>query len=146
MRYTFMNEDFAMMYDNVKRIGKIFRSFAILAIIVACLGLFGLAEFVTKERTKEIGVRKVLGASAGNVMALLSKELLRWVLLANVFAWPLAYFLMRRWLQDFAFRTQLSIESFIAAGVITVGFAFATICYQTFHAARAKPVDSLRYE
>jgi putative ABC transport system permease protein len=117
-----------------------------LAILVACLGLFGLASFSAEQRTKEIGIRKVLGASVSGIVLFFSREFTKWVLAANVIAWPVAYFVMNRWLQHFAYRTRIGFGIFILAALLTFVIAFITVSYQSIKAAVANPVDSLRYE
>jgi putative ABC transport system permease protein len=108
--------------------------------------LFGLAAFTAQERTKEMGVRKVLGASEINVFVLLSKEFTRWVFVANLVAWPLAYYMMTKWLQNFAYRIGVSVWSFLLAAVLAFMIALITVSYQSVRAALTDPVDSLRYE
>jgi putative ABC transport system permease protein len=120
--------------------------FSILAIFVACLGLLGLAAFVTEQKTKEIGIRKVLGASVMEVVTLLSKEFIRWVLIANVIAWPLAYYIMNNWLKNFAYRIDMSFWIFLASGVLALLIALLTVSSHAIRAATANPVESLRYE
>ena len=146
INYSFLDEDFDKMYRNEERLSQIVSWFASLAIIVASLGLFGLAAFVVEQRKKEIGIRKVLGASIPGVVAHLSREFLALVVIANLIAWPAAFFLMRSWLQDFAYRISLSAGPFLLAGLAAVLVAFATVSYQSIRAARANPVDSLKYE
>ena len=119
---------------------------AFLAILIACLGLFGLASFTAEQRTKEIGVRKVLGASVGNLLLLMSKEFTKWVLIANLLAWPIAYFVMKNWLQSFAYRTSLAWWIFISTGAVALVIALITVCYQSVKAALTNPVDALKYE
>jgi putative ABC transport system permease protein len=119
---------------------------SVLAIAIACLGLFGLAAFAAEQRTKEIGVRKVLGASVANVATLLSQDFFKLVLLANLIAWPLAYLAMNRWLEDFAYRTNIGWEVFVLAGALAVLIAILTVSSQAIRAALANPVESLRYE
>ena len=126
--------------------GNIFSSFAVLAIIIACLGLFGLAAFAAEQRTKEIGIRKVLGASVSKIILLLSREFVRWVLLANVIAWPIAYLAMNRWLQNFAYRTHIEIMVFLISGGAALLIATLTVSYQAVKSAQADPVGSLRHE
>ena len=144
--YHFLNEDFEKLYRSETRMQIIFSYFAILAIIISCLGLFGLASYIAERRTKEIGIRKVLGASVHGVTILLSKEFINWVLLANVIAWPIAYYFMNNWLQDFAYRITLTIWPFLLSGLIAVLIAIATVSYQSIKAALANPVKSLKYE
>jgi putative ABC transport system permease protein len=108
--------------------------------------LFGLATFSTEQRTKEIGVRKVLGSSVTRISFLLIKEFLIWIILANIIAWPIAWFTMNRWLQDFAFRTQMNWDMFLSAGALALAIALLTITLKVYKAARANPVEALRYE
>jgi len=120
--------------------------FSVLAILVACLGLYGLAAFTTERRTKEIGIRKVLGASVGNVSVLLSKDFVSLVVVSIVIASPLAYLLMKSWLQSFIYRIDLSWVFFAIAGLLALAIAAATVLYQTVAAARMNPASSLRTE
>ncbi|MEQ8715611.1 MAG: ABC transporter permease [Cyclobacteriaceae bacterium] len=145
-QYSFMDQRFNSLYDAEQQIGKIFGVFAALAVLIACLGLFGLAAFTAEQRNKEIGIRKVLGASVVGIMALLSREFLKLVLIAFGIAAPLAYFGMDKWLSDFAYRTDLSINTFVISGVLAVAVAWLTMSYQTMRAARSNPVRSLRSE
>ncbi|MGB2905914.1 MAG: ABC transporter permease [Candidatus Aminicenantaceae bacterium] len=145
-RYEFVDESIASSYTSEKRIGKIFRNFTMLAVLIACLGLFGMASFIAELRTKEIGIRKILGACVWSIVLLLSKEFIKWVLIAYVIAWPLAYIAARKWLGGFAYRTRLGWELFALALVLALGIAVATVSYQAIRAATANPVDSLRYE
>ncbi len=144
--YTFLDEDFGRLYRNEERLGTLIGIFALLAVFVGTLGLFGLAAFAAQQRTKEIGIRKVLGASEFSLIWLLSNEFIILVLLANLIAWPLAYTVMDRWLQNFAYHTDLGIFTFVLSGILALGIALATVSYQTFKAARMNPVDALRYE
>jgi putative ABC transport system permease protein len=146
IRYTFLDESFAMMYADVQRMGLIFSTFALLAIIIACLGLFALSSFMIVQRTKEIGIRKVLGSSISNVVYILSKNFLVLVAVSNVIAWPVAYYFMNKWLQDFAYRIHISWWMFILAGGLTLVIALLTISWQATRAAMANPVESLVYE
>ncbi len=142
----FLNEDFEKQYATEHRISALSKYFAGLAILLSCLGLFGLATFTAEQRTKEIGVRKVLGASVGSVVALLSKDFLKLVVLAIVIACPVAYYFMDQWLADFAYRVDLHWGIFVVAGVTGIGIAFLTVCFQSIRAARMNPVESLRSE
>jgi putative ABC transport system permease protein len=144
--YSFFDEVFERAYFTEQRMGQVFGAFAILAIFIACLGLFGLTVFAAEQRTKEIGIRKVLGASITKIFLLLSKEFIRWVLLANLIAWPVAYFVMNKWLQNFAYRINIGIIAFLLAGGSALLIAYLTVSYQSIKSARANPVDSLRYE
>jgi putative ABC transport system permease protein len=144
--YSFLDEAFDRQYRFEKKLSQIFTYFTFLAILIACLGLFGLASFSTEKRTKEIGIRKALGASVSEIILMLSKEFTKWVLAANVIAWPIAYFAMKQWLQNFAYRTEIGFSTFILAGVLAFVIALLTVGYQSIKAARANPVEALRYE
>jgi putative ABC transport system permease protein len=144
--YTFLNERFDKLYRTEEKQAQIFGVFALLAILVGCLGLLGLATFMAEQRTKEIGIRKVLGASIGGVVTLLSKDFIKLILIANFIAWPAAYFVMNQWLQNFAYRTHLNPTTFILGGVSALAIALITISYQAIKAARTNPIDALRYE
>jgi putative ABC transport system permease protein len=120
--------------------------FSIFAIIIACLGLFGLSSFLSELKSKEVGIRKVLGASIGKVVVKLSMEFTRWVLLANLFAWPVAYLLMNRWLNNFAYRIDVPWLIFIIAVFISLAIAFFTVSFQAVRSAVRNPVDSIKYE
>jgi putative ABC transport system permease protein len=144
--YRFLDESFNEVYKTEQRIGTIALSFATLAIIVACLGLFGLVAFLAEQRRKEIGVRKVMGASVPSILFLLSKEFIRWVVIANIIAWPVAYFVMNKWLQDFAYRIDISWWIFVLSGGIALVIALLTVSFQAVKAATANPIEALRYE
>jgi putative ABC transport system permease protein len=144
--YSFLDERFDQIYRTEQRMGKIFMVFTLITIFVACLGLFGLASFTAEQRTKEIGIRKVLGASVPNVVLLLSRQFTKWVLLANVIAWPVAFLVMRSWLQNFAYRIDMGVWVFVLSGVIAIGIAILSVSAKALKAATANPVRSLRYE
>jgi len=144
--YNFLDETYAGLYQSETRFQKVFVSLVVLGIIIACLGLFGLATFAAQQRVKEIGIRKVLGASVSNLIGLLSKDFLKLVIIALILAIPIAWFAMNRWLQDFAYRVNIHWWVFIIAAVITVLIAWITISTQAFKAAAANPVKSLRNE
>ncbi|MFC1898110.1 ABC transporter permease, partial [Candidatus Cloacimonadota bacterium] len=144
--YHFMDEDFEQLYKVEETMGNLFQIFTGLAVFISCLGLFGLATFVVERRTKEIGVRKVLGASSGGLIMLLIKDFTKWVLLANVIAWPVAWFVMNKWLQNYAYKTQMSASPFIIAGFAALMIAIFTVFFRTFNAANANPVKALKYE
>jgi ABC-type antimicrobial peptide transport system permease subunit len=144
--YRFFDEDFDEMYRKDERMGTILKVFSAMAVLIACLGLFGLASYTAEQRTKEIGVRKVLGASSPGIVLLLSKEFAKWVLAANVFAWPVAYFLMRNWLKGFAYRTEIAWWLFAAAGAGALAVALVTVGFQAVRAAQTVPVRALKYE
>ena len=122
--YHFLDEDYEQIYWNEQRMGRLFQYFTVLAIIISSLGLFGLASFMAEQRTKEIGIRKVLGASVSGITILLSKEFTKWVIVGNVIAWPVAYLAMKRWLQGFSYRVEISILTFILAGVLALSLQF----------------------
>ncbi|UZR94409.1 ABC transporter permease [Chondrinema litorale] len=144
--YTFMDESFAKNYEQEQKVGKLFGIFAGLAIFIACLGLFGLASFTAEQRTKEIGIRKVLGASVVSIIVLLSKEFGKLLIIAFVIASPLAWYIMHLWLRDFAFKTDITPITFVVAGAIAFSIAWVTMSYQSLKAAIAKPVKSLKAE
>jgi len=144
--YFFLEEDFNRQYRAEERMGEMFRYFALVAMVISCLGLFGLASYTAEQKTKEIGIRKVLGATLANVVVQLSRHFILWVLIANVIACPVAYFVMKNWLQNFTYRTNLHVWMFLLPGIIVLMVALVTVSYQTIRAARANPVDSLRYE
>ena len=146
VRFTFLDENFAWMYADVLRMGRIFSTFALLAVIIACLGLFALSSFMIVQRTKEIGIRKVLGASISSVVSILSKDFLMLVAVSNIIAWPVAYYFMNKWLQDFAYRIQISWWMFVLAGSLTLLIALVTVSWQAIKVATANPVEALRYE
>jgi len=142
----FLDEVYNSMYRSEQRISKVFRYFTVFAIFISCLGLFGLAAFITERRTKEIGIRKVLGASALRIVKLLSREFVILVLVANIVAWPISFFVMKMWLEEFAYHTNLRVELFLISGFIALLIAFLTVSYQAFKAGMSNPVDSLRCE
>ncbi|HVX52806.1 MAG TPA: ABC transporter permease, partial [Chitinophagaceae bacterium] len=144
--YFFLDERFKQQYADDQLFGKAFGIFAGFAICIACLGLLGLSLFATLQRTKEIGVRKVLGASVSNIVLLLSKDFIKLVLVAFVIASPVAYYIMHQWLQDFAYRINIEWWVFAIAGMLAVFIALATISYQAIKAAVTNPVKSLRTE
>jgi len=144
--YHFLDQKYDSLYRKEKKIGTILNAFTLFAILISCLGLFGLASFLTEQRTNEIGIRKVLGASESGIVFLLSKQFTKWVLIANLFAWPAAYFVMNEWLKSFAYRVNIGVWVFLLSGVLAVGIALVTVSYQALKAARANPIDSLRYE
>ncbi|HDT13195.1 MAG TPA: FtsX-like permease family protein, partial [Candidatus Aminicenantes bacterium] len=144
--YRFFDDDFDASYRQYEQMGTILVWFAGLGVFVACLGLFGLASFLAEQRRKEIGVRKVLGASPGQVVGLLSKEFAKWVLLANIVAWPAAYFAVSSWLRDFPFRTNIPPALFVLAGAAALAIALLTVSGQALKAARSNPAEALKYE
>jgi ABC-type antimicrobial peptide transport system permease subunit len=144
--FRFLNEDFEALYRTEERMGDILKYFAGLAVFIACLGLLGLASFAAEQRTKEIGIRKVLGATSPQITFLIYREFILLLGVANLVAWPVSYLVMRGWLQDFAYRTGISAVIFILAALAAVLSAFLTVGYQAFKASRANPVKALRYE
>ena len=144
--YFFLDESFNDQFKETERIRELISYFAGLAIFIACLGLFGLASFVAEQRTKEIGIRKVLGASTSGIVFMISRELTKMIVLANVVAWPVAYFVMRNWLQTFPYRENISFLIFIFSGIIVLFIGLATISFQSIKAGLANPVDTLKYE
>jgi len=143
---TFLDEHFQRQYLREERLGQILKYFTALAIFISCLGLFGLAAFMAARRSKEIAIRKILGASVGSVMGILSKEFVVLIIFANLIAWPLGYFLMKRWMQNFAYSAGIGLEIFIATGAAALIIALLTVSFQTFRAATANPADHLRNE
>jgi putative ABC transport system permease protein len=145
-RYRFLDEAIDNLYRAEQRVGTIFKYFSFLAVFISCLGLFGLASFMAERRTKEIGIRKVLGASVSGMVVLLSKEFTKWVLVSNLIAWPVAYYAMSRWLESYAYKTNIQLWTFIIASVLALIIAVFTVSYQAIKASLANPVESLRYE
>ncbi len=144
--YFFLDQDFDRQYAQEQRTMGIFSTFATLTILIACLGLFGLTAFTATQRTKEIGVRKLLGASVLQIVFLLGKDFLKWVFAAFILAVPIAYLVMSRWLEDFAYRTPIRIDLFLLGGLFLLLFALLTVSYQVTRAAGTQPVQSLRSE
>ena len=144
--YSFVDDFLTKYYRADEKLQTILLIFTVLAIVIACLGLFGLAIFVARRRIKEIGVRKALGASTISIVVLLSRSFLKWVFLANVIAWPLAWYFMNEWLSTFQYSTNLSAWIFLASGILALVIALMTIAYRSFITAMRNPVDALRYE
>jgi putative ABC transport system permease protein len=142
----FLDQTFAMQYAEDERKNTLFLTFASITIFIACMGLFGLAAYSMEQRTKEIGIRKVLGAPVPGLVNLLSRDFLLLVLIANLLAWPLAWFGLQKWLQEFPYQVELTGWVFLTAGLLSAGVALLTVCFQTLKAARANPVTSLRSE
>ena len=145
-QYTFLDENFDRLYQSEQRQGVLFTIFAGIAIFIACLGLFGLSAFTITQRIKEIGIRKVLGASTSRIVALLSRDFLLLVAIAAFFAFPISWWAMNSWLQDFAYRTDIAWWIFPLAGIVALMVALLTVCFQAIKAALANPVKSLRTE
>ncbi len=144
--FDFLDEHFAEIYQAEENVGKLFGAFAFIAIFVACLGLFGLASFTTEQKMKEIGIRKVLGASVGGIVMMLSKRFLKWVAIASVLAFPLAYFTGEKWLDNFVYHTDINLLIFGLAAILVVLVALFTVSFQAIRAALSNPVKALRYE
>ena len=144
--WHFLDEALDIQYRSEEQMGRLFNFFSVFAIFIACMGLFGLSLFIAENRFREIGIRKVLGASISSLIKLTSKEFVELVLLANFISWPVVYFAMKRWLQNFAYRTQLSLLPFLLAGFMVFIISVLTVSFQSIRAATANPVDSLRYE
>lgn len=145
-QFAFLDDTYNRLYEVENRMEKIYQVFAFLAIFISCLGLLGLASFTIEQRTKEIGIRKVLGASMAGIIQLLTKELIRWIIAANIIALPIAYFAMNAWLQNFAYRITMGWWTFVLAGMLALVIALITVSIQSIRAALANPVESLRYE
>ena len=146
LNIRFLDDQIGTLYATEELTGKVLRFITLLAVFVSCLGLFGLTSYSIERRTKEIGIRKVVGAPFHAIVFDLLKDMMRWVILANLIAWPLSWFAVSRWLERFAFRTSIHLWLFLSAGLIALGIALITILHQTVRAARMKTVDSLRYE
>jgi putative ABC transport system permease protein len=146
IRYTFLDESYARMYDDVQRIGRIFGTFAILAIFVACLGLFALSAFMVEQRNKEICIRLVLGASVNNIFRLLTQNFVKLVAISFVVAAPLGWYLMQLWLQDYVYKIDITWDVFVLSGIIAVAIALITVSYQSIRAALTNPANNLRSE
>jgi putative ABC transport system permease protein len=144
--YSFLDEDYEQMFEKEARMSNIFNIFSILAILIACMGLFGLAAYTAEQRTKEIGIRKAMGASSSSVVGLLTREFTKLVIISFVIATPLAWYLMKQWFNAFAYKTSIGVWPFILAGLIALLIAWFTVSYQSIKAAIANPVDSLRDE
>jgi len=144
--YSFLDQDYEKMFEKESRMSSIFTIFAVLAILIACMGLFGLAAYTAEQRTKEIGIRKAMGASSSNVIGLLTKEFTKLVIISFIIASPIVWYLMKQWLSAFAYKTSMGVWPFIVAGIIALLIAWFTVSYQSVKAAVANPVDSLRDE
>jgi len=144
--YAFFDSEYDQLYNNEMQTRKLFLLFSFLAIFIACLGLLGLASYMAQQKTREIGIRKAYGASATSISFLMSRSFSRWVLIANIIAWPLSWYFFDNWLNNFAYRTHIAWWFFILAGIISLIIALVTVSYQTIKASVANPVDALRYE
>jgi len=146
LEYSFLNERFNHQYESETKFGNVFNVFSVLAIFIACLGLFGLALFSIRQRTKEIGIRKVLGAGAASIVLLLSKEFIKYIVIAAIIATPFAWTAMQQWLRDFAYRIIVHWWVFVLAALIVLVIALITISFHAIKASMANPVKSLRAE
>jgi putative ABC transport system permease protein len=144
--YYFLDEDFNRLYRSEEKTGTLIGAFALIGVLVACFGLFGLASFMAEQRTKEIAIRKVHGARLQDALSLLAKDFIKWILISGIIAWPVAYFVVNRWLQNFFYRVNLGIEVYIFTGFIVLAIALLTISYQVIKTATTNPIDYLRYE
>jgi putative ABC transport system permease protein len=145
-RYTFLSDDFGALFKQQENFGTMFLYLTILAIIISCMGLYGLASFTAEQRTKEIGIRKVLGASVPQLMNMLTKDFIKLVLIANIFAWPITLLLAREWLSNFSYQIDLPFMPFLLASLVAVVIALITVSYQAYVAATSDPVRALKYE
>jgi len=146
LEFVFLDDQYDALYRTEERLGKLFGYFTALAILIGCLGLFGMSAYSAEQRTKEIGIRKVLGATTSNVTMLLVKEFTKWVLLAVLIAWPVGYYIMNTWLQNFAYRIGLGVDTFVLSALLALVIALITVAYQAVKAAVANPIESLKYE
>jgi len=144
--FEFLDKTYDKLYKSDEQFESIINSFSVVAIIIACLGLLGLISQNTESRIKEIGIRKILGATINSIVLILTQDLLKWVVLANAIAWPVAYYTMNKWLEDFAYRIEISWWMFVLSGGIALIIALATVSVQAIKAATANPVESLKYE
>ncbi|MBD3415061.1 MAG: FtsX-like permease family protein [Candidatus Aminicenantes bacterium] len=144
--FSFLDQDVNQQYQEIKHWSRIVGYASGFGVVIACLGLFGLAALSVSRRVKEIGVRKVLGATTTNIVFMLSSEYVKIVVLANIIAWPLSYFSISLWLQDYAYRVNISLFKFILASVVALIIALVTVSYQSIKAGLKDPVESIRYE
>jgi putative ABC transport system permease protein len=144
--YFFLDDSFNSLYRSEEKMGSIFQIFTVLGLFISCLGLYGLSSYLLEQRTKEIGIRKVLGASLSRILVMVSKEFVKWIVLANIAAWPIIYFAMKKWLEGFAYRISIPFWAFLLSAVIVITISLLTISYQSAKAAMTNPADSLRYE
>lgn len=144
--FFFMDAHMNRLYDSEMRLGNVSGIFTLLSVIIACLGVFGLASFLTEQRTKEIGIRKVLGANSSSIVVLLSKEFMKLIIVSNIIAWPIAYYAVQKWLENFAYRIDLSVGTFVLAGFLTVIITLLSVAYQSVKASLINPASALRYE
>jgi putative ABC transport system permease protein len=144
--YSFLDEDYEHLYDNEIRTRKLFTIFSLLAIFIACMGLYGLSSYIAEQKIREIGIKKVHGATVSGIVNQLNLNFAKWVLIANIFAWPAAWFAMKRWLQNFAYRIDIPWWTFVAGALLSILIAVIITSFQTIRAALRNPSESLRYE
>jgi len=144
--FYFLDESLSALYDSETRLSQLFSSFTLFAIFIACLGLFGMASFTAEQRTKEIGIRKVLGSSVSGIIMLLVKDFLKLVLIANVIAWPIAYLTMKKWTQGFAYQAGIGVWMFVLTGILAALIALMTVSFQSMKAALSHPIKAIQYE
>jgi putative ABC transport system permease protein len=144
--YQFLDEELDQMYRPEQRMGIVFNLFSLLAILISCMGLFGMASFMAEQRTKEIGIRKTYGSSLFNIFMLINGRFVKWILLANLIAWPVAWFSMNHWLENYAYRTSISWWIFPIAAAISIIIGFVTVTYQSLRTAATNPAETLHYE
>ncbi|MDH4197969.1 MAG: cell division protein FtsX [Candidatus Aminicenantes bacterium] len=144
--FEFLDEKLDALYRAERRMENIVLAISCLAIFISCLGLVGLAALTAEQKTKEIGIRKVLGASVGSITVMLFKDYVRWIMAANLVAWPLGFYFVSRWLRNFAYRIDIGIVMFALSGALVLFVALLTVSLQSIRAATAHPIDSLRYE
>lgn len=144
--YELLDQHYEGIYQNEKQTRSLLYIFAVIAIFISCLGLFGLASFMAERRTKEIGIRKTNGATTSNILRLLSLDFTKWVMLANIIAWPATWWAMKKWLESFAYQIDISYWVFLVAGILAFVIALATVSFHAIRASRQNPGMSLRYE
>ena len=145
-RYSFLDQKFGALLRQQENFGTMFLFLTILAIIISAMGLYGLASYTAEQRTKEIGIRKVLGASVGQIMNMLTKDFMKLVLIANIFAWPITYLLAKDWLSNFSYQIDMPIFPFVFATLLALIIALITVSSQAYQAANSDPVNALKYE
>ncbi len=146
IQYFFLDEEFNNIYQEEKRTSKLSLGFAVLAIFIACLGLYGLTSFAAEKKTREIGIRKVMGASVSKIIVLFLREITGLIVISTLIAWPVAYFIMKNWLQNFYYRIDLSFIEFLLSFLIALTISFITVSYTVYSAAIRNPVKALQYE
>jgi putative ABC transport system permease protein len=144
--YLFLDRQYDQLYRNEEQTRKLFLAFSFLVIFIACMGLLGLVTFIAHQKIKEIGIRKAFGATSFSISVLLSRYLTKWILLANIIAWPLSWYFFDRWLNHFAYRTPIEWWYFLLAGLLSLFIALVTLSYQTVKSALMNPVEALKYE